>query len=43
MLCSVVAREVWVVLQLGRAVDQARYSAALDELPESYFALADEA
>jgi hypothetical protein len=42
MLCSVVAREVWAVLQLEQAVDLARYSAALDELPESYFALADE-
>ena len=42
MLCSVVAREVWNVLDSGLASDPARYVAALDELPESYFALAEE-
>jgi len=42
MLCSVVAREVWSVLDSGLASDPARYVAALAELPESYFALAEE-
>lgn len=42
MLCSVVARETWSVMAAGAASDPARYVAALDELPESYFALADE-
>ena len=42
MLCSVVAREVWSVLEVGVASDPARYVAALGELPESYFALAEE-
>jgi hypothetical protein len=41
MLCSVVAREVWTVQTLGRPGDPDRYAAALDELPDSYFALAD--
>ncbi|HLG08639.1 MAG TPA: DUF1841 family protein [Gaiellaceae bacterium] len=42
MLCSVVAREVWTVLDSRRPSDPARYVAALDDLPESYFALAEE-
>jgi hypothetical protein len=42
MLCSVVAREVWGVLRLRGRADPARYAAALDELPESYVAIADE-
>jgi len=42
MLCSVVAREVWSVLDSGLESDPACYVAALDELPESYFALAEE-
>jgi hypothetical protein len=42
MLCSVVAREMWKVMDAGLASDRARYASALEELPESYFALADE-
>lgn len=42
MLCSVVAGEVSNVLGSGVASDTARYVAALGELPESYFALAEE-
>jgi hypothetical protein len=42
MICSVVAREVWKVIDAGLPSDPSRYAAALDELPESYFALADE-
>lgn len=42
MLCSVVAREFWHVLDAGSPRDPTRYAAALDELPESWFALADE-
>jgi len=42
MLCSVVAREVWKTLDSGLPSDTARYLAALGELPESYFALAEE-
>jgi hypothetical protein len=41
MLCSVVAKEVWAIQALGRPADPARYAAALGELPESYFALAE--
>jgi uncharacterized protein DUF1841 len=41
MLCSVVAREVWGTLALGRAADNERYVVKLAELPDSYFALAD--
>ena len=40
MLCSVVVHQVWGVMDSGRPTDPARYVAALDELPESYFALA---
>ena len=42
MLGSVVAREVWQVLEPGVPSDPGRYVAALRELPESYFALAEE-
>jgi hypothetical protein len=42
MLGSVVAREVWKVLEAGVPSDPARYIGALDELPDSYFALAEE-
>jgi hypothetical protein len=42
MLGSVVARELWKVLEAGVPSDPARYIGALDELPESYFALAEE-
>jgi hypothetical protein len=42
MLCSVVAREVWAVLDARLPSDTARYVAALDDLPESYLALAEE-
>ena len=42
MLSSVVAREVWNVMDSGLASDPARYVAALGDLPESYFALAEE-
>ena len=42
MLGSVVAREMWNVLDSSAASDPARYVAALGELPESYFALAEE-
>jgi len=41
MLCSVVARELWHVMAAGAPSDTARYVAALDELPESWFALAE--
>jgi hypothetical protein len=41
MLCSVVAREVWGTLALGTPEDHERYAAALAELPDAYFALAD--
>ena len=41
MLGSVVAREVWGTLQTGAPIDHERYVAALGELPESYFALAE--
>lgn len=41
MLCSVVAREVWTVQATAAPADPARYAAALEELPESYFALAE--
>jgi len=33
---------VWKVMEAGRAADTARYVSALAELPESYFALAEE-
>jgi len=42
MLCSVVAREVWNVMDSEEPTDPARYITALNELPESYFALSDE-
>jgi hypothetical protein len=42
MLASVVARELWHVLETGSPSDPARYVAALDELPDSWLALADE-
>jgi hypothetical protein len=42
MLCSVLAREVWKITEGGLAADNARYVSALAELPESYFALAEE-
>ena len=42
MLCSAVAREVWSVMDPGEPTDPARYITALNELPESYFALAEE-
>jgi hypothetical protein len=42
MLCSVVAKEVWAIQTLGQPADPARYATALDELPESYFALSGE-
>jgi hypothetical protein len=42
MLGSVIAREVWKVLEAGVPSDPARYIGALDELPDSYFALAEE-
>jgi Domain of unknown function (DUF1841) len=43
MLCSIVAREAWGILALHAAGDRDRYAAALTELPESYFALAEDA
>lgn len=42
MLCFAVARQVWSVMDSGEPTDPARYIAALDELPESYLALAEE-
>jgi len=42
MLSSVVARELWQVMSAGGPNDTDRYVSALRELPESYFALADE-
>lgn len=42
MLGSVAAREVWRVLDAGPPSDPARYVASLADLPESYFALAEE-
>ena len=42
MLGSVVARQLWSVLEAGAPSDPARFVAGLDELPESYFSLADE-
>jgi hypothetical protein len=42
MLCSVVARELWHVLEADAPNDPARFAAKLDELPESWFALAEE-
>ena len=42
MLGSVVAREVWSALTPGVPSDPRRYVAVLRELPESYFALAEE-
>lgn len=42
MLGSVVAREVWGTLERREPFDRERYASALDELPDSYFALADD-
>lgn len=42
MLGSVVARELWHVVEAGAPSDPSRYVAALDELPESWLALGDE-
>ena len=42
MLGSAVSRELWNVLEAGVPSDPSRYVAKLDELPESYFALAEE-
>jgi Domain of unknown function (DUF1841) len=41
MLASVVSTEIWGTLALGARADRERYAAALDELPDSYFALAE--
>ena len=41
MLASVVSTEMWGTLALGARADRERYVAALDELPDSYFALAE--
>jgi hypothetical protein len=41
MLASVVSTEIWGTLALGAPADHERYVAALDELPDSYFALAE--
>lgn len=42
LLGSVVAREVWSALELGRPFDRARFAAALDELPASYVSMVEE-
>jgi Domain of unknown function (DUF1841) len=42
MLCSVVARELWHVVGADSPSDPERFAAKLDELPESWFALAKE-
>lgn len=41
MLGSVVAAEIWELLQARAPFDRERYVAALNELPESYLALAE--
>jgi Domain of unknown function (DUF1841) len=41
MLASVVATEMWGTVALGAQADRTRYTTALDELPDSYFALAE--
>ena len=42
MLASVLAREMWHVLDSGEARDHSSYVRKLEELPDSWYALAEE-